>query len=294
MKEVLENDLHEILEIQTEILRDHKCAPESIPAYSAEVRRFFNWRAECGYRPSGFQLVTSFDIKAYLNNHKRFNLPIARNRALAALLSFFPLCYRIGGHKTTPTRTIPNASNPQKPNYWLDGEQQWQLEEAIDQLLQTPLDMIAWQVNRVRSAVLVRFLLHTGMHSVEVRSLRLGDIRLGASCGVVHVRGKRERRVPLDGLTCAALRVWLTVRPEGKDDRLWLEEDRGEALQLSERAIWRACRRMVQLAGLDPEAISPRILRNTCAHNLLVAGESPRVVKRLMKFSTTKMAERYL
>jgi site-specific recombinase XerD len=51
---------------------------------------------------------------------------------------------------------------------------------------------------------------------------------------------------------------------------------------------------MVQLAGLDPEAVSPRILRNTCAHNLLVAGESPRVVKRLMKFSAIKIAERYL
>lgn len=294
MKEVLENDLDEILEIQTEILQNQKCAPEIISAYITEVRRFFFWRVEHVNQTTGLQKVTNRDINAYLNDHIRFNSRIARNRTMVTLRSFFAMWHRIDRSLNNPTRKIPNASDVQKANYWLDGEQQRQLEGVIDQQLQTPPDMIAWSVNRVRYAVLVRFLLHTGMHSVEVRALRLGDIRLGASYGVVHVHGKRERRVPLDGSTCAALRVWLTIRPEGKDDRLWLEEDKGEAHLLSERAIWRACRRMVQLAGLDPEAVSPRILRNTCAHNLLVAGESPRVVKRLMKVSAIKIAERYL
>ena len=294
MKEKMEKDLNRILDLYTEILKNQKLSLEIISTYCAEVRRFFLWRAERGYQPTGFQQVTSLDIKAFLNNHKRSNPPIACNRTLAALRSFLALWYRIDSPKNNPTRTIPNASDAQKANYWLDWEQQRQLEGAIDRQLQTSLDLIAWQVNRVRSAVLVRFLLQTGMQSVEVRTLRLGDIRLGDTRGVVHVRGKRDRRLLLDGSTCAALRVWLTVRPGGKDDRLWLDENRGEARLLSERAIWRACRRMVQLAGLNPEAVSPRILRNTCAHNLLVAGESPRVVKRLMKISTTKIAARYL
>ena len=196
--------------------------------------------------------------------------------------------------KSIPTWEIPKGWEAQKGTYWLDGEQQWLIESVIDQQLRRPMEMVAWQVSRVRSAVLIRFLLHTGMHLVETRSLHLGDIRLGEKRGVVQVRGRRERRIPLDGPTCAALRIWLTFRPDGKDDFLWLEGNEGEAHPLSERAIWRACRRIVQLAGLDPEVISPRILRNTCAHNLLAAGESPRIVGRMLKLSTIQSVLNYL
>lgn len=294
MKEKLEDDLETILELYSDILQDQKRSPVILSAFCGEVRRFFYWWAERGYQPYGSRRVTSLDIKAYLYDLKRSNPPAVCNRALAALRPFFTFWYWIDGPENNPTRTIPNVWDAQKANSWLDGEQQRQLEAVIDQQFQMPLDMVARTVNWVRSAVLVRFLLHTGMHLVEVRALRLGDIRLGDTRGVVHVCGRRERHLPLDGITCAALRVWLAVRPDGADDWLWLEGDWCDAHLLSGRAIWRACRRMAQLAGLDPETVSPRILRNTCAHNLLVAGESPRVVRRLLKFSSSKIPLRYL
>jgi integrase/recombinase XerD len=294
MDEKLEKEIDENLELYTKTLQNEKYTPEIISSYCDEVRLYFNWRAERGYQPSGSRRVTSLDIKAYLNDHKGSNSPVACNRALAALRSFFVIWNCSDGPENKPTLTIPNVWDAKKANSWLDVEQQRQLEAVIDQQLRTPLIMVAWQVSKVRSAVLVRFLLHSGMHSVEVQALRLGDIHLGETRGVVHVRGRRERRLPLDDPTCAALRVWLTVRPNGEDDWLWLEGDRGEARQISGRAIWRACRRMVQLAGLDPEIVSPRILRNTCTHNLLAAGETPRVVRRLLKLSSTKIVLRYL
>ncbi|MBN1453272.1 MAG: site-specific integrase [Anaerolineales bacterium] len=185
------------------------------------------------------------------------------------------------------TRTTLQAS-------YLDTEQQRQLEAAIEKQLREPLDLASWQANRLRAAVLVRFLLHTGLQSVEARALRLGDIRLGERAGVVHVLGRRERRVPLDDPTCNALRVWLAARPEGDVEWLWLEGDSGNAHGLSGRGVWRACRRMAHLASLDPESVTPRTLRITCAHNLLAAGESPRVVMRLLRLSSTDMVLRCL
>jgi integrase/recombinase XerD len=288
MDKKMEKDFNEIFERYIETFPTLECPPEIISAYCAEVRRFLYWRSECGYQSCDYSRVSSRDIKTYLNDLKRSNPQEAYNRAQAALQSFLAFWHWIDGPKNNPPRTIPNVWNAQRAKIWLDGEQQRQLEVVIDQQLQTHLRMVAWKVNWIRSAVLVRFLLHTGMHSVEVRALRLGDIRLGDTRGVVQVGGRRERRVPLDGPTCAALRMWLTVRPEGEADWLWLEGNKREAHLLSEHGIWRACRRMAQLAGLDPEVISPRILRNTCAHNLLVAGESARVVKRLLKFTRTK------
>ena len=94
---------------------------------------------------------------------------------------------------------------------FLDTEQQRKLEAAIERQLEEPLDLASWQANRLRAAVLVRFLLHTGLQSVETRALCLGDIRLGERAGVVHVCGRRERRVPLDEPRSAMVQRWRAI-----------------------------------------------------------------------------------
>jgi site-specific recombinase XerD len=120
MKGKLEKDLDETLEIHTENLRSQKGTPEIISPYCSEVRRFFFWRAERGYQPNGYQPVNSLDIKAYLNDHKWFNSQIARNHTLAALLSFFSLGYRTGGHNTNPTGQFPIPRMHKNPtNGWM-------------------------------------------------------------------------------------------------------------------------------------------------------------------------------
>ena len=294
MDSELKKGIEEYLELFAKALRNKEFTPEIISVYCDEVRRYFSWCWERGYQPAGSHWITSLDSESYWNDYNRSNPPAACNRVLTALRSFQEIWNNSAGLENYPTLTIPNVWVSQNANSWLDAEEQLQLEATIDLQLQTSQILDAWRASRVRSAVLVRFLLHTGLHLVEVQSLRLGDIRLGETRGVLQVRGRRERRLPLDVPTCTALRVWLTVRPTGEGDWLWLEGDGGEARQINGRTIWRACRRMVQMAGLDPEIVSPRILRNTCAHNLLAAGESPRVVRRLLKLSTTKGVLRYL
>lgn len=294
MDSKLEDGIDEFLELFAKDLRNKKYSSEIISDYCDQVRRYFSWWAKRGYQPVGSRLVTSLEIKSYLSDYKRSNPLVACNHVLSVLRSFLAFWNNSDVHENNPTLRIPIVWDAQNANCWLDAKQQRLLEAAIDQQLQTPQIIVAWPVSRVRSAVLVRFLLHTGMLSVEVQSLRLGDIHLGETRGWVQVRGRRERRLPLDGPTCIALRVWLTIRPTGEDDWLWLEGDIGKARQISMRTIWRACRRMVQMTGLDPEFVSPRILRNTRAHNLLITGESPLVIRRLLKLSTTKTILRYI
>jgi site-specific recombinase XerD len=294
MTERMERKLDETLKRYTGFLKNRQLSQEIISIHCAEIRHYFSWRAEGGNLPYGSGRLTSMDFKAYINQSKKVNPRIVGNRVLPALRSFLAFNQKINNYGANLSNLIPNHLENQKAKCWLDGEQQQQLERAIDRQLQTPLYKIAWSINWIRSAVLVRFLLHTGMHSVELRALRLGDIRLGDLTGVVHVHGSRERRMPLDGAACDALRHWLNIRPDGEEDWLWLEMCHNEARLISERAIWRACRRIVHLAGLEPGSISPRILRNTCAHNLLVSGESPRVVGRLLKFPTSRDLLRFL
>jgi site-specific recombinase XerD len=286
MQEKMDQELYRVIELYTGTLRGKMWTAEIIAASCAEVHRFFSWQAESGYLPSGSRLLTNQCIRAFLEDDKNLDRSAARNRTIAVLRSFYLFWDRIDGRENNMRWMIPNRREAQKTSSWLDGDQQRLLEGAIDQQLEANQFMTAWRVNWIRSAVLVRLLLHTGMYLEEIRTLTLGDIRLGDSRGMVQVRGRRERCLPVDGPTCTGLGVWLTVRPEGQTDWLWLEGEGGDAHLLSERAIWRACRRMVQLAGLDPIRVSPRILRNTCAHNLLLAGESLQMVRCLMRVST--------
>jgi site-specific recombinase XerD len=292
MQENMDPELCRVIELYTDTLKK-KWTVEIIAATCAEVHSFFSWQAESGYLPSDSRQLTNQCIRAYLEDDKNLDRSAACNRTIAVLRSFYSFWDRIDGCEKDMNRMIPNRKEAQKVTSWLDGDQQRLLEGAIDQQLQANQFMTAWRVNWIRSAVLVRLLLHTGMYLEEIRALTLADIRLGESRGVLQVRGRRERCLPLDGPTCTGLGVWLTVRPCGQEAWLWLEGEGGDAHLLSERAIRRACRRMVRLAGLDPTRVSPRILRNTCAHNLLIAGESLQMVRCLLRVSTQNVL-RYL
>jgi integrase/recombinase XerC len=291
----VESLLDELIEIFAEYLQDQNRPPEAIPTDCAEVRRFWLWGSEHGFPPYNSMLVTRKDVLAYLKALQQTLPPAACNRALRALRSYFAFEYLLYAPEGNPTRSIPNLWDAEKAYSWLEAEEQRQLETAIDWQFEAPVDLVAWQANWVRAAALVRLLLHTGMHAVEARKLSLVDLQLGETRGVVQVRGKGERRLPLDSPTCAALRAWLAVRALQDDGEgwLWSEPNREAPHVLSVRGIGRACSRMAILAGLDPEIVSPRILRNTCAHNLLSAGESSRLVARLLRFKSVDSALRY-
>jgi len=290
-----EEYMDEKMEIFTEYLRDKNRPPEEIPTDCTEVRRFWLWWKERGLPLFGPTLVTREDVLTYLKVLRQSFPPAACNRALTALRFFFVFEYWFYEPENNPTRSIPNLWDAEKAYSWLEAEEQRQLEAAIDRQFEAPVDLVAWQANWVRAAALVRLLLHTGMHAVEARKLSLVDLQLGETRGVVQVRGKGERHLPLDSPTCAALRAWLAIRALQADGEgwLWFEPNREAPHVLSVRGIGRACSRMASLADLDPEIVSPRILRNTCAHNLLSAGESPRLVARLLRFKSVDSALRY-
>jgi len=286
MDERFAKDLDFAMELLTNMLESEKHSPETVSAYCEDVRGFLLWWGSRGNPIYGRPEVTREDVVTYLNGLIWSLLPEELNRILAALRVFFSFHHGFIEPEESPTWRIPNYWDYVKAYSWLDSEQQGRLETAIDQQLHAPLDSVSWQANWTRAAALVRFLLHTGMHATEALALRVDDVRLGDTLGMVHVRGKQDRNVQLDAPACLALGTWLSIRPEVGQGWLWVEIDQGIAHRISKQAVLRACWWMSQLAGLGPRTITPRVLRNTCAHNLLAAGMAPHRVKRLLRFKS--------
>lgn len=122
------------------------------------------------------------------------------------------------------------------------------------------------QTGHKRDAALVEIMLGSGLglRVSEALSLRVGDIDFNGRSGEVTVRRGRggvHRVVPLTSPVRQVLKACLESQPELQpDDPLWV----GERGPLHDRSgVYNLLKKYARLAGLDPDLISPHILRHS-------------------------------
>jgi site-specific recombinase XerD len=144
--------------------------------------------------------------------------------------------------------------------------------KALDEVYVRRLLRQVNQAGEPRDVAIVELLLGTGLRVSELLALRVGDLTLGERSGEVVVRrgkGGVHRQVPLTAPVRRALRTYLDSQPKlKKGDPLWI----GERGPLRDRSgIYNMLKKYAHLAGLDPDEISPHVLRHTMATRYLAA-----------------------
>jgi len=113
------------------------------------------------------------------------------------------------------------------------------------------------EAGKPRDLALLLFLVETGCRAGEAASLRISWLRLETGDGIVE--GKTgERAVDFTGVTVAALRAWLAVRPAVDDDCVWVGQRGG---CLSARGIYEVLRRLGREAGVEGR-FNPHAIRH--------------------------------
>ena len=133
--------------------------------------------------------------------------------------------------------------------------------------------------------------------------VRAGDAAAIGAAGdgrVLTIKGKggRERIVPLTPAARAALDRYLNVG-QRRDDGLapmvptkWLFASRGAEGHLTRQRLGQDLKELAEEAGLDPERVSPHVLRHAFASHLLDRGADLRSVQQLLghaDISTTQI-----
>jgi integrase/recombinase XerD len=153
------------------------------------------------------------------------------------------------------------------------------------------------RVRALRLHALIETLYATGLRVSELvglpRSVLAGDGR------VLTVKGKggRERLVPLNLHAHAAIHRYLNV---GRDEddvapmirTKWLFASRGVEGHLTRQRLAQELKELAAEAGLDPERVSPHVLRHAFASHLLDRGADLRSVQQLLghaDISTTQI-----
>jgi len=171
----------------------------------------------------------------------------------------------------------------------------------VDRLIETARSRIEPakgrdRVRALRLYALIEMLYATGMRVSELvtlpRSVLAGDGR------VLAIRGKggRERLVPLNQAARAALERYLNV---GFEDGLapmlptkWLFASRGAEGHFTRQRLGQELKELATEAGIDPERVSPHVLRHAFASHLLDRGADLRSVQQLLghaDISTTQI-----
>ena len=146
----------------------------------------------------------------------------------------------------------------------------------------------------VRISAIIELLLQTGIRIGELAKLKLSDVKFGENGkgGDLHVPAGEsypERNVPLNKASEAALKKYLDIRPNAKEDTLFITKT-GRPLLV--RNIRTAIDRYFRLAGIKDAKVND--LRHTFVAHHLMSGTSLVLVSKLAGHKRLATTEKYL
>lgn len=131
----------------------------------------------------------------------------------------------------------------------------------------------------VRMLTLLELLYGSGLRATELVSLPLGSVPRDAPLLTIIGKGGAQRMVPVSSRARAALSRWLILRPEGSKALFPSTSRQGHLTRIR---LFQLLRALAARSGIDPEKVSPHVLRHAFATHLLEGGADLRVLQTLL------------
>jgi len=219
------------------------------------------------------------DMKKYLAGLTKAGLAgSSQARKLSTLRQFFGFLYTEGIRKDDPTSAI-DAPKRQRP-----------LPKI---LARDDVDALIEEARRqdgpesVRLLCIVEMLYAAGLRVSELVGLPLASVRGRDGFIVVKGKGSKERLAPLNPGAWDAIKAYLDVRdaflPENaKAAGKFLFPSRSAAGHLTRRRCHQMLKELALKANIDPDKLSPHVLRHAFATHLVEGGADLRSVQTLL------------
>lgn len=288
----IRRDIASFLEMQA---AERGAAANTMAAYARDLDDFARFATSIG---TSLRRVEARQIGDYARIMGREGLaPATRARRLSAIRQLYKFLVAEGHIAESPAsrqagpklvRTLPRTL----------------MVAEVDRLLGVARDRIEplsgrERVVALRLYCLVELLYATGMRASELvslpRSVLKGDSRVLTIIG----KGRRERLVPLNATARVALDRYLSADQDAEDGispmlrtRFLFPSHSAEG-HLTRQRLGQELKALAQEAGLDPERVSPHVLRHAFASHLLDRGADLRAVQQLLGHADISTTEIY-
>jgi integrase/recombinase XerD len=209
--------------------------------------------------------------------------PSSLARRCSALRQFYGFLLDEGLRQDDPSPALPRpATRRPLPRLLSHGEVEALFARAED-------EAAGDRPERLRTLVLLELLYGSGLRASELVGLPLAAVPRDAPFVTVTGKGGQQRMVPVGARARAALSRWLAARgPGGRH----LFPSRAGQGHLTRVRLFQLLRALAGRAGIDPEKVSPHVLRHAFATHLLEGGADLRVLQTLLghaDISTTQI-----
>ena len=250
----------------------------TIVAYRRDILDFAQHCASCGSDLAG---ATPVHVRGHLQRLSQASVSASsQSRKLSALRRFYTFLYSDGVRADNPCSTIDSPRTRRSlPKTLSPAECLALIDAARGQTSDTP--------EAKRLHCIVEMLYASGLRISELVGLPLNTVRGGQHSIFVRGKGGRERLVPLGEPARVAVEEYLQVRPVflpagHKAAAQYLFPSRGAKGYLTRRRCHQLLKQLALGAGIDPERLSPHVLRHAFATHLVEGGADLRSVQSLL------------
>ena len=217
--------------------------------------------------------ATRTDLEEYLHSIVKAGLSAkTQGRRLSALREFYRYLYSEDLIKKNPADYLQSPKIGQSlPKYLTEDEVKRLIDKADE--------------NDVRMKTMLEVLYASGMRVSELVGLTVLAVTKDNKTITITGKGNKERIVPLNEPAAVALNEWLIHRELSlKRGRIskWLFPSSGKEGHLTRDGFFKALKKIALAADIDPERVSPHVLRHSFASHLVAHDADLRSVQKML------------
>ncbi|HEX4159256.1 MAG TPA: site-specific tyrosine recombinase XerD [Rhizomicrobium sp.] len=250
----------------------------TLDAYRRDLLAFDSWLAE---RDSSARNASRDHVRQYLAHLVgQDSAASTQARRLSALRQYFAFLYAEGWRTDDPTTAIDSPRRAQTLPQTLS-------QHDIESLIAVARDEAEKSPEGIRLLCMLEVLYAAGLRVSELVTLPLAAARSRDAFLIVRGKGNKERLVPLNPSARGTMREYLAVRgqflsPEARTGERYLFPSRGVQGHLTRQRCYQLLKELAPKAGIDPEKLSPHVLRHAFATHLVEGGADLRSVQTLL------------
>ena len=267
---------------------ERAAALNTLESYRRDLSYF---QAYCSAQHQELLSVDEALLRVYLQNlYKEGQSPNSIARKRSALKQYYRFCQQEGLRQDNPAARLEGAKTQRSLPKVLSIAQVSQLLDYAKEQAESKDSP-----KTTRAHAFLELFYATGMRVSELAALPFTALRLQDDVLIIKGKGNKERLVPISAAAIKAIALYLPHRNSflsHTKSRAFAFPSTGIEGHLTRQRIGQLLKALALEAGLDPETVSPHVLRHAFASHILHNGADLRIVQSLLghkDISTTQI-----